>query len=51
MHENMPLAELNTRFAEYLLAQYGVNSDVTWMLDHQEVHLLLQTNPDGRKKS
>jgi hypothetical protein len=44
-------AELNTRFAEHLLAQYGVNADVTWMLDHQEVHLLLQTNPDGRKQA
>jgi hypothetical protein len=42
-------AELVTRFAEYLAAQYGVNADVTWMLDHQEIHLVLQSNPDGRK--
>jgi carboxypeptidase T len=42
-------AELMTRFAEYLVNNYGTNADVTWMLDTQEVHLLLQTNPDGRK--
>jgi hypothetical protein len=44
-------AELMTRYAEYLVAQYGVNPDVTWFLDHQEVHLILQANPDGRKKA
>jgi len=42
-------AELMTRFAEYLAAQYDIDPDVTWFLDHQEVHLVLQTNPDGRK--
>ncbi len=42
-------AELGTRFAEYLLNQYDNNADVRWMLDHHEVQLLLQTNPDGRK--
>ena len=42
-------AELMTRFAEYLVAQHGLDPDVTWMLDHNEVHLILQTNPDGRK--
>ena len=44
-------AELNTRFAEYLISQYGVDPDVTWLLDYNEVHLLLQANPDGRKKA
>jgi hypothetical protein len=44
-------AELVTRFGEYLAAGYGVDPDVTWMLDHQEVHLLLQSNPDGRKRA
>jgi carboxypeptidase T len=42
-------AELVTRFAELLVADYGNNADVTWFLDHQEVHLVLQANPDGRK--
>jgi uncharacterized repeat protein (TIGR01451 family) len=44
-------AELNTRFAEYLINNYGVDPDVTWLLDYTEVHLLLHANPDGRKKA
>ncbi len=44
-------AEMNTRFAEYLAENYGVHPDVTWLLDHHEVHLLLQANPDGRKQA
>ena len=44
-------AELNTRFAEYLINNYGSDPDVTWLLDYNEVQLLLQANPDGRKKA
>ncbi|MBN1483587.1 MAG: PKD domain-containing protein [Chloroflexia bacterium] len=44
-------AELCTRFAEHLVENYGVDPDVTWLLDYHEVHLLLHTNPDGRKKA
>lgn len=46
--EYMP-AEINTRFAERLLSSYGVDPDITWMVDNHEIHLLLQANPDGRK--
>jgi carboxypeptidase T len=42
-------AELATRFAEYLVDNYGVDADVTWLLDYHEIHLLLEANPDGRK--
>ena len=42
-------AELMTRFAEHLVSGYGVEPDVTWILDNEEIHLLLQSNPDGRK--
>ncbi len=42
-------AELMTRFAEALLAGYGTDADSTWLLDHNQFHLLLQANPDGRK--
>jgi carboxypeptidase T len=42
-------AELNTRFAEFLLNNYGTDADATWLIDHREIHLLLQGNPDGRK--
>ncbi len=44
-------AELNTRFAEYLINNYGEDPDVTWMLDYHEFHLMLQANPDGRKQA
>ncbi len=44
-------AELATRFAEMLVAGYGVDPDATWILDHHEVHLMLHTNPDGRKQA
>jgi hypothetical protein len=42
-------AELMLRFAEQLLAGYGTDADATWILDEHEIHLLLHTNPDGRK--
>lgn len=44
-------AELATRFAEYLVQNYDTDPDVTWILDHNEIHLVLQANPDGRKKA
>ncbi len=44
-------AELMTRFAEDLLAGYGSDADSTWLLDNHEFHLLLQANPDGRKRA
>ncbi|HWN71516.1 MAG TPA: M14 family zinc carboxypeptidase, partial [Haliangium sp.] len=42
-------AETVTRFAEHLVNNYGVNADITWLLDYHEFHLVLQSNPDGRK--
>ncbi len=42
-------APLNLDFARWLLEGYGVDADATWILNHHEVHLMLQTNPDGRK--
>ena len=44
-------AELVTRFAEYLVENYDIDPDVTWVLDHHEIHLMLHTNPDGRKQA
>ncbi len=42
-------AEIAARFAEYLIAGYGNDPDITWLLDYNEVHILVMTNPDGRK--
>ena len=44
-------APMALEFARWLVNGYGNNADATWLLDHHEVHLLLQTNPDGRKKA
>ncbi|MFN8467779.1 MAG: M14 family zinc carboxypeptidase [Caldilineaceae bacterium] len=44
-------AEVATRFAEELVARYHSDPDVTWLLDFNEVHILAQSNPDGRKKA
>lgn len=42
-------AEAATRFAEQLFDGYGVDPDITWMLDYNEVHVIPHHNPDGRK--
>ncbi len=44
-------AEFVLRFAERLADSYETDADVRWLLDHQEVHLMLQSNPDGRKQA
>ena len=44
-------APLVLEFARWLVNGHGVDADATWILDHHEVHLLLHTNPDGRKKA
>ena len=41
--------ETATRLAEYLAAGYGTNPDITWLLDHNRIHIVPLTNPDGRK--
>ncbi|NQD96287.1 carboxypeptidase, partial [Pseudomonas sp. CrR25] len=44
-------AALTLDFARWLVDGYGQDADATWILDHHEVHILLMTNPDGRKKA
>ncbi len=44
-------AELALRFAEYLVDSYETDADVRWLLDYQEVHIMLHANPDGRKRA
>lgn len=41
--------QLNLKFAEWLLSNYGSDAEATWLVDHNEFHVLLQANPDGRK--
>lgn len=52
MHaRELATAELATRFAESLVNGYGVDPDITWLLDHREIHIVPQLNPDGRKRA
>ena len=44
-------AETAMRFAERLVQSYGNDPDATWLLDHTEIHVVPQSNPDGRKKA
>ncbi|MFN0278037.1 MAG: M14 family zinc carboxypeptidase [Pyrinomonadaceae bacterium] len=41
--------ELATRFIQYLLANYGIDGDATWLLDEHEIIVVPILNPDGRK--
>jgi carboxypeptidase T len=38
-------------FAGYLVGGYDSDPDVTWLLDHHQVHILVSTNPDGHVKN
>jgi len=42
-------AALTLEFAKDLLSKAGNDADVDWMLQQNEVHLVLHTNPEGRK--
>ncbi|MDZ4356267.1 MAG: M14 family zinc carboxypeptidase, partial [Variovorax sp.] len=42
-------AEISTRFAEWLIKNYGTDPTATWLLNNNEFHLILHANPDGRK--
>ena len=44
-------AEIATRFALHLLEGYGQDPEATWLLDHREIHVVAQQNPDGRKRA
>lgn len=41
-------AEVDTRFAEYLVNGYGVDPEATWLVDHNDFRLILLANPDAR---
>ncbi len=41
--------EMIKAFATHLVRGYGVDPELTWLLDHREIYLGLATNPDGRR--
>lgn len=44
-------APLALAFARHLVDNYATDADARWILDHNEIHLMLHANPDGRKKA
>ncbi len=38
-------------FMQYLLENYGIDPDVTWMLDEHLIYILTSANPDGHVKN
>jgi len=42
-------AETALRFAEYLSDNYGLDPDITWLLDYFRLYIVTMANPDGRK--
>ena len=42
---------LTLDFAKMLIDGYGIDADLTWILDQQEVHIIFLLNPDARKKA
>ena len=43
-------AEVAARFAEHLLNGYATDPVARWLLDHREIHIVAQQNPDGRRR-
>lgn len=43
-------AETATRFAEWLFDNYDTDPTARWLLDHREIHIVAQQNPDGRRE-
>jgi hypothetical protein len=42
-------AEIGTRFSEWLVNNYGTDPEATWLVDHNDFHLIVMANPDARK--
>src|SRR4051812_17001554 len=40
-------AELSMRYIDWLLNNYGVNPDATWLVDYDDIWIMLMFNPDG----
>ncbi|HEY6986368.1 MAG TPA: M14 family zinc carboxypeptidase, partial [Rhodanobacteraceae bacterium] len=41
--------EIGMRFIEWLVDNYGTDPEATWLVDHNDFHLITPANPDGRK--
>jgi hypothetical protein len=41
--------EVGMRWINHLTQNYGVNADVTWLVDHHQIVVALMANPDGHR--
>lgn len=44
-------AETAARFGEWLVDNYDSDPTARWLLDHREIHIVAQQNPDGRREA
>ncbi len=44
----LPTPELAKAFIETLVGGYGLDANITWLLDQREIYVALTSNPDGR---
>ena len=43
--------EVASSFIDYLTDNYGQDADITWVIDHHEIHIVVTSNPDGHVKN
>ena len=43
--------EVVLEYAHYLLDNYNIEPDISWLIDYREIHIIPMLNPDGRKKA
>lgn len=43
--------EVVLEYAHFLLENYNIDPDISWLIDYREIYLTPMLNPDGRKKA
>jgi carboxypeptidase T len=41
--------EVVLQYAYFLLENYNITADISWLVDYREIHIVPMMNPDGRK--
>jgi carboxypeptidase T len=44
-------SETALQFVKLMLEGYGIDPDVTWLLDHQRIEVMVSANPDGHVRN
>jgi hypothetical protein len=43
--------EVAMAFIDHLAGYYGVDADITWLIDHHEIQVIVSANPDGHVRN